>query len=237
MSFILFVTLFWVFAVIAILLRAIPKFEIRTPIGASIKAIPGVLAVVFILRMQPDPVFFYSILAIALFFCACGDFSIEFKLIAGLGCFLISHIFYVINFLLLSITIGLTPIPILAFVICLAALMVYIFFYHRYLKTSETEIPRPMLRAVDFYAFMISLTLSASLLLWLSSELINGAYVFLGALFFVISDSMIGIREFHHQSARQEIQELLILVTYYLAIFLLAVGTFQSIHATIFTMP
>ncbi|NHJ13093.1 MAG: hypothetical protein EAX95_05415 [Candidatus Thorarchaeota archaeon] len=243
MSFILFATLFWIFAVFAILLRAVPRLEVRTPIRATIKAIPGVLAVVFILLMQPDPIVFYPLLAIALLFCACGDFSIEFKLIAGLGCFLISHIFYVVNFLLMSVTIGLTPIPMLAFAMCLGALMVYIFFYHRYLKTSETEVPAPMLRAVDFYAFMISLTLSTSLLLWLSSSMISpigmtsGAYVFIGALLFVISDSLIGIKEFHHQFARQEIQELMILVTYYLAIFLLAVGTFQIIHGTFLIAP
>lgn len=232
MSFILFAVLFWIFAVFAILLRAIPRFEVATPILASIKAIPGLLAVVFVLLMQPGAIYFYSILAIALLFCACGDFSLEFSLIAGLGCFLISHILYVTNFLLMSAIIGPTTAQVLAFALCLVALLIYVFLYHRYLKTSETEIPGPMLRAVDFYAFMISLTLSTSLLLWLSSGLVNGAYVFLGALLFVVSDSLIGIKEFHHQFARQEIQELAILATYYLAIFLLAVGSFQIIHDT-----
>ncbi|MFX1367285.1 MAG: lysoplasmalogenase family protein [Promethearchaeota archaeon] len=240
MSFLLFVTIFWIFAAIAILLRAIPRFQVKTPILATIKAIPGVSAVVAVLLFQPYPIIFYALLAIAVFFCACGDFALEFSLIAGLGLFLFAHIFFVVNFVWQSLVMGLyldMTVPLAAFALCFFAMLVYVFYYHKYLKTSETEIPKVMLNAVAFYAIVISLTLSTSLLYWLAIGWESGGWVFIGALLFVISDSLIGVRDFHHEFARQEIRELAILLTYYMAIFLITVGTFQVIHAAYLPLP
>ncbi|MHA2066632.1 MAG: lysoplasmalogenase family protein, partial [Candidatus Thorarchaeota archaeon] len=56
---------------------------------------------------------------------------------------------------------------------------------------------------------------------WLSTDSFLGFIPVLGALFFVVSDSLIGIREFHHQF---QYQYVLTLSTYYLAIFLLSLS-------------
>ncbi len=75
--------------------------------------------------------------------------------------------------------------------------------------------------AVNVYALMISLTLSTSLLLWLTSGATLGFIPLVGAVFFILSDSVIGIREFHHDIRNAEI---MILSTYCPAIFLLSSG-------------
>jgi uncharacterized membrane protein YhhN len=68
---------------------------------------------------------------------------------------------------------------------------------------------------------VISLTLSTSFLLWLTTGAVLGFIPFLGACIFVTSDSLVGIREFHHHFNHQW---LFIMATYYPAIFLLSLG-------------
>ncbi|TFG27757.1 lysoplasmalogenase [Candidatus Thorarchaeota archaeon] len=222
MSLIIFSVIFWVIAAITILLKSRESLKTKTGLIKIVKPIPALAAAVFTIYMNlPSPALFYLLLAIALVLCALGDVGMEINILPGLGLFLFSHIFYTSNFFFQSLTLGLTIIPLTAFGVCLVIMIGYIFFYQRYLKTTQKEVEPALLKAVNVYALMISLTLSTALLLWFSSEIMLGFIPLIGAIFFVLSDSIIGIREFHHDIKNAE---LIILSTYYLAIFLLSLG-------------
>jgi uncharacterized membrane protein YhhN len=212
---------FWVFAVITITLKSSESLKTRTGLIKLIKPIPALAGAVFIILTQPSASLFYPFLAVALVLCALGDIGMEINILPGLGLFLFSHIFYTANFAWQSTLLGLQTIPLVIFAVCLAFMFVYIFLYQRYLKTTTKEVEPALLKAVNVYALMISLTLSTSLLLWLSSGALLGFIPLAGAVLFVFSDSIIGIREFHHDIKNAEV---IILSTYYLAIFLLSLG-------------
>lgn len=222
MSLLVFGAVFWIFAIITIILKSSEPLKSKMDLIKIVKPIPALAAAVFTIYINlPTLDLFYLLLAIALVFCALGDIGMEINILPGLGLFLFSHIFYTTNFLLQSLTIGLTIIPLIVFGICVAVMLGYIFFYQRYLKTTQKEVEPALLKAVNVYALMISLTLSTSLLLWLTSGAILGFVPLIGAVSFILSDSVIGIREFHHEIKNAEI---IILSTYYLAIFLLSLG-------------
>ncbi len=223
MSLIIFGTVFWILAIITIILKSSESLKTKTVLIKIIKPIPALAGAIFTIYMNlPTPSLFYLLLAVALVLCAMGDIGMEVNILPGLGLFLFSHIFYTTNFLMQSLTIGVTIIPLAVFGVCLAIMIGYTFFYQKYLKTTQKEVEPALLKAVSVYALMISLTLSTALLLWLTSEAVLGFIPFVGAIFFVASDSMIGIREFHHDIKNAEI---IVLSTYYLAIFLLSLGS------------
>ncbi len=207
---------FWLFALTFIAIRI--KGKSGTPLATIIKAAPALLAAAFVLLSDSSNPF-HQLLSVSLIFCAFGDIGMEYNILQGLVLFLIAHVCYVAAFLLQSAILGPTFLPLVGFLFGLGALLVYVVLYHRYLQTSES--PTPLIHAVDLYAVVISLTASSSLLLWLTSSRLMGILPFLGACFFIISDSLIGIKEFHHHFNREE---LLVLGTYYLAIFLLSLS-------------
>jgi alkenylglycerophosphocholine/alkenylglycerophosphoethanolamine hydrolase len=213
--------IFWVCSVITIVLKSSESLKTRTGLIKLIKPIPALAGVVFIILTQPSASLFYPLLAVALVLCALGDIGMEINILPGLGLFLFSHIFYTVNFVWQSTLLGLQAIPLVIFAVCLAVMFVYIFLYQRYLKTTTKDVEPALLKAVNVYALMISLTLSTSFLLWLSSGTTLGFIPVVGAILFVFSDSIIGIREFHHDIKNAEA---IILSTYYLAIFLLSLG-------------
>jgi len=226
MSLEIYGVIFWVCAVITIVLKSSESLKARTGLIKIIKPIPALAGAVFIILTQPSASLFYPLLAVALVLCALGDIGMEINILPGLGLFLFSHIFYTVNFVWQSTLLGLQTMPLVIFAVCLAVMLIYIFLFQRYLKTTTKDVEPALLKAVNIYALMISLTLSTSLLLWISSGTLLGFIPFVGAIFFVFSDSVIGIREFHHDIKNAEI---LILTTYYLAIFLLSLAVFVYI--------
>ena len=226
MSLEIYGVIFWVCAVITIVLKSSESLKARTGLIKIIKPIPALAGAVFIILTQPSASLFYPLLAVALVLCALGDIGMEINILPGLGLFLFSHIFYTVNFVWQSTLLGLQTMPLVIFAVCLAVMLIYIFLFQRYLKTTTKDVEPALLKAVSVYALMISLTLSTSLLLWISSGTLLGFIPFVGAIFFVFSDSVIGIREFHHDIKNVEI---LILTTYYLAIFLLSLAVFVYI--------
>jgi len=221
MSLEIYSIVFWICAIITIALKSSESLKTKTGLIKVIKPVPALAGAIFIILTMPSASLFYPLLAVALVLCALGDVGMEINILPGLGLFLFSHIFYTVNFVWQSTILGLQMIPLTVFAACLAVMFVYIFLYQRYLKTTTKEVEPAMLKAVNVYALMISLTLSTSLLLWLSSGVFFGFIPFVGAIFFVFSDSVIGIREFHHDIKNVEV---LILTTYYVAIFLLSLG-------------
>lgn len=132
-----------------------------------------------------------------------GDTFLLFKwaFLPGLGCFLLAHILYIVSFVKLRKANMLGALPFI--LVYLAALL---YFLHPYLK--EMEIP------VIVYGITISTMAYFSLCTkkpWLIS----------GALFFVVSDSLLSFNLFVHYSAWME---QVVMVTYVLAQFSLVRG-------------
>jgi uncharacterized membrane protein YhhN len=221
MSLEIYGVIFWICAAITIVLKSSESLKTRTRLIKIVKPIPALAGAVFIILMQPSSSLFYTLLAMALVLCALGDIGMEINILPGLGLFLFAHIFYTINFMWQSTIVGLQAIPLVIFTVCFSVTLIYIFLYQRYLKTTTKDVEPALLKAVNVYALMISLTLSTSLLLWSSSGTLLGFIPFVGAIFFVFSDSIIGIREFHHDIKNAEV---IILSSYYVAIFLLSLG-------------
>ncbi|TXT56004.1 MAG: conserved membrane protein of unknown function [Candidatus Thorarchaeota archaeon] len=219
MDLLLYALLFWIFAVLSTTIKSIT--EESTLWRTIIKIIPAILAAIFVFLNRPSIELFYLLLIVALVFCAMGDAGMEINILLGLGLFLFAHIFYSVDFILHGIGHGLNILALISLIFTLGLMMMYIFFYHRYLTKSKDPAPPEMLKAVNVYAFVISLTLASSFFLWVSSNLYLGFVPFLGAISFVISDSLIGIREFHHKF---RFAEPIILTSYYLAIFLLSMA-------------
>ncbi len=207
---------FWIFGLLYTVLEV--KEKTGTPIATLIKFVPALSSVIFVLLSIPSDSLFYILLMVALVFCGLGDIAMEYNILPGLGMFLFGHIVFIANFILNS-AIGTDIIPILVFIVCFGIMLVYIVLFHRYLMTAEE--PTKLIRAVDVYALAISLTLCTSILLWLSTGTFFGFIPVVGVVFFIISDSFIGIREFHH---RFSYDEPVTMLTYYIAIFLLALG-------------
>ena len=213
--------IFLICTVITIVLKSNESLKTKTGLIKLVKPIPALTGAAFVIFMPHSTSLFYPLLAVALVLCALGDVGMEINILPGLGLFLFSHIVYTANFTWQSILLGLQMMPLVIFVVCIAFMLIYIFLYQRYLKTTTKDVEPALLKAVIVYALMISLTLSTSLLLWLSSGTLLGFIPFVGAAFFVFSDSVIGIREFHHDIKNGEV---IILSTYYLAIFLLSLS-------------
>lgn len=215
---------FWIFALIASYLKETTQkpFPART----VIKMIPAFLAALSVL-LNPSLTLFYVLLMVALVLCGLGDIGMEYNILPGLGLFLLAHFVFVGNFLFHSVLFGPSAVSLGAFVACVAVMMIYVILFRRYLKSSSQAIPASLLGAVGFYAITISLTLSTALLLWLTSGVFLGFVPFVGAFLFVLSDSLIGIREFHHHF---RLEWASVMITYYLAIFLL------SLSALIYTL-
>jgi len=224
MSLIIYGALFWVFAIISIILQDKASFGEKTLVSltTAIKALPALIAVVYVILVRP-PTLFTILLALALVFCMFGDIGMEADLVPGIGMFLIGHTFYTVNFLWQASMLGLATVSSIVSIVCMGLMVVYVFMMIRYIQSSGPEVPPFILRAGTVYFLLISTTLSTSLLLWLVSGTLLGYLPVLGALVFIVSDSLTGIKEFHHEISRHE---LYIMPTYYLAIFLLSLAAF-----------
>jgi uncharacterized membrane protein YhhN len=224
MSLEIYSAVFWVIAIVSTYLQdkaSTGEKKVASP-TTLIKMIPALSAVVFVLLFR-TPTLFTILLAAALVFCMFGDVGMEADLVPGIGMFLIAHILYNVNFLWQASVVGMTLIPMALFAGCLVVGVVYVFMLIRYLRASGPEIPPFILRAGTLYFLIIAATMSTSLLLWQTSGVLLGYLPVIGALFFIISDSFIGINEFHHKLTHHEFY---IMPTYYMAIFLLSLGVF-----------
>ncbi|MFX1299606.1 MAG: lysoplasmalogenase family protein [Promethearchaeota archaeon] len=228
---IIFALLFWLFAIISIVLKAVQEDELaiqtdrikNLPKGLfiAIKVLPALISVIFILVFRPSGALFYILLAVALIFCALGDIGMETKFLAGVLFFLIAHLFFTANFLWHSYLLGASLLPLLAFVISYAIMILVILLAVRFLDSSEPRLG-PMKIPLIIYVLTLSLTLSSSLTLWVAAGNAFGFIPFIGAIIFVISDLLIGVKLFYRHFNKAEFT---IFSTYYLAIFLLTLGS------------
>jgi uncharacterized membrane protein YhhN len=225
---ILYSVLFWVFALVFTVVKSIRSGEIypkrrrikNMPVAAAIaiKIAPAALAALFVFFMRPSSALFYLLMTLGLFLCLLGDTAMEISLLPGLGLFALAHIDFTATFTLQLLTLGTSQLALLATAALFFVMIVYAYLLQRYLQPSPKGLGK-MRGPVLVYATLISLTLSTAALIWITSGVVAGGFVVLGAVLFVISDSLIGIRNFHHHFANAA---LAVHSTYYLAIFLLS---------------
>jgi uncharacterized membrane protein YhhN len=225
MSLLIYVPVFWIIAIISSILqdRSAEDEENLFSVTTVIKLSPALISVVYILLTPSSLTLFYIVLAAAMVFCMFGDVAMEVDLVPGIGMFLIAHIIYNVDFLWHASIAGLTLLPMAVSIVCMAVMVVYVFMLIRSLQSTGPEVPPFILRAGSVYFLLISATLSTSLLLWLTTSNALGFIPVVGAAFFILSDTLIGINAFRQKIAHHE---LYIMPTYYLAIFLLALSAY-----------
>ncbi len=169
--------------------------------------------------MRPDDSLFYLVLVGALLFCFAGDLGMEEGLIPGLLMFLVAQILFSAAFIGQSLTLRITIESLIPAGLVTLVMAIYIIFFIRYLETSETGLGKFKI-PVLVYCIFISMMFVSSVLLWFTSGVMEFGISVLGALLFVISDSIIAVKEFHH-----EIKNVFgIMSTYYTAILLLSLS-------------
>ena len=229
----LYSVLFWAFTTSFIFLRSIPGDQPiltrKEPIFGHrwtkyvlvvLKILPAFIATIFVIVLRPSNSLFYFLMALGLFCSLLGDIGMEIKFLTGVSFFAIAQIIFTTGFLTQSIVIGVNLVGIGMAGFTLFILAVYFYILYRYLQSSGRGLGRfrvPLL----FYVALLSLMSSTTVLLWHSSGAPLGFVIVLGAISFIISDSLIGIREFHHVFSHSQLK---VLGTYYLAIFLLSMA-------------
>ena len=213
---------FWAFAIVSTYLqdKAATGEKKLVSMTTLVKLIPALSAVIFVILLRSSTLF-TILLAAALVFCMFGDVGMEADLVPGIGMFLIAHILYTTNFLWTSATMGLLMFPSLISGAGVILGVIYVVWLIKYLRSSGPEIPPFILRAGSFYFILVAATIGTSVLLWQTSSIALGVLPVIGALFFILSDSLIAINAFHHNISHHEIY---IMPTYYLAVFLLSLG-------------
>ena len=213
---------FWAFAIVSTYLqdKAATGEKKLMSMTTLVKLIPALSAVIFVILLRSSTLF-TILLAAALVFCMFGDVGMEADLVPGIGMFLIAHILYTTNFLWTSATMGLLMFPSLISGAGVILGVIYVVWLIKYLRSSGPEIPPFILRAGSFYFILVAATIGTSVLLWQTSSIALGVLPVIGALFFILSDSLIAINAFHHNISHHEIY---IMPTYYLAVFLLSLG-------------
>jgi len=230
MLLLLYSVTYWIFAIVFIIVRSIQDEEISLksdrikkmprPLSMLIKAIPAGLAIVFSFLLKPSDALFYYLMMLGLFFCLLGDIGMEIDLLPGLGLFALAQIDFAVTFLLQSLALGIPMEAMMLLSLVIVIVAVYATLLLRYLQASAQGLGKFRMPII-FYAFVISIMLCLSVLLWITSGILLGIIVVGGATIFVISDSMIGITEFHHKISKEAIK---VLGSYYLAIFLLSLS-------------
>jgi alkenylglycerophosphocholine hydrolase len=200
----------WILPTLIGIMAAIYIFIIpQEPLALKIvfKLIPMLLIILYAFRQltfKPAPAM--RLIIIGLFFCMLGDGFIAVSFVAGLGAFLVGHVFYLMGFIKMS-RINMTR---------LAALLpigLYSFIIGRQLITAlQTEGNDGLVIPVIAYMLVISL-------MALTAILTENLWATAGSILFVISDSILSWNMFVSAIPYSDV---LIMTTYYSAQFLIA---------------
>ena len=158
-------------------------------------------------------------IVLALLFSWIGDVLLMFEsmngnfFIFGLLAFLIAHIFYIVLFdqIRVKAKIRQSLLPLLP-------IAIYYIFLISLLQPRLGEMKKP----VSIYGLIICIMLSFAIDLWRIKDRRVSLYVILGALFFIISDSILAINKFYKSF---EFAVIAIMLTYGIAQLLITVGT------------
>ncbi|MFX0124248.1 MAG: lysoplasmalogenase [Candidatus Hodarchaeota archaeon] len=206
-----YLLIFWIVACVFIIFENINTNEIQVEnelirklaksSSIFIKGIPAILASLFVLIMRSTDSLFFFILVAALFFCFAGDIGIEKDILVGLPLFLITQLLFCLTFLCQVFIIGPSVEILILSIVVTIVVVLYMFMFLRYLESSETGLGDFKIPVVA-YCIVISLMFVSSFLLWGTLAKFEAIVVVLGASAFVISDSIIGIHEFHHKISK-----------------------------------
>ncbi len=185
------------------------------PLGIKIlfKLIPMVLIIIYAFRKLPaKPPLALRLVVIGLFFCTLGDAFIAVSFIAGLGAFLVGHLFYVTGFLKASRMnkirfFAIFPIGAYTFIIG-----------QNLIESLFVDGNNALVIPVIAYILVISM-------MALSAIMTGNKWAIVGSILFVISDSFLSWNMFVSNITYSDVY---IMTTYYLAQFLIA-GSLASI--------
>ncbi|MHA1214226.1 MAG: lysoplasmalogenase family protein [Candidatus Hodarchaeales archaeon] len=184
----------------------------------GLKAMPALLVTLFVVANPLDNVVFHFLLIGAFVFCLLGDIGMEKGLLTGLPLFLVAQLLFILSFTSSVLVFGLVTNAFFLTILTLIGTAVYVYVLLYYLDSSEKGLGS-FKKPVIVYACCLGLMFTSSVFLWLTVSKVELLVVVLGALLFVLSDSMIAVREFHH---RFSMAYTLVMSTYYSAIFLLS---------------
>ena len=124
MSLEVYAVLFWIFAAVGTFLKDKYAEHPRRVVSrvTAIKIIPALIAIIYVVLTQPSPALFYILLSVALVFCMLGDIGMEKDIVAGIGMFLIGHIFFTVNFLWQASNAGLVINNLVVPIVCMVGL-------------------------------------------------------------------------------------------------------------------
>ena len=171
------------------------------------KLLPMILIIGLAILTKAENIISYKTLVIiGLIFCAFGDYTLQWFII-GLICFLIGHLFYIRAFL----TTNETPVPILITVcFSLYGAIMIIWFGWTLIQDSNTIL------AMAVFTYMIVILVMG----WTSFKT-GSKLAIVGALLFIISDSILAINKFMFPV---DYSHQLIMSTYYGAQILIALS-------------
>lgn len=196
----------YIFAAFSVLFIVLLLFE-PYPGNFVIKALPAVsLAVLSYIAVSGSR---GKLLFTALLFCAAADIALELAsgkyFVAGLGLFLIAHIFFIITFSR-EFRFQIAKIPVIVLLVVYSTIMAFI------LTPSLKEM------AIPVYVYMTALTLVG---IFASLRSARNDFTLYGAISFIVSDSVLAINKFMMPVAAADY---VIMVTYYLSLFLIVYG-------------
>lgn len=167
------------------------------------------LVIVYLVSVK-KPIFWY---VFGMFFCFVGDVLLLFKganfFMYGIAAFLLAHAMYIkvtVGFLQSELTVKMIS-SAFPFVVFFGVLM-----YLIYPNLGELFIP------VVVYGITISTFGSVALLNYRGEKSIENSWLLIGAVIFILSDSLIALNKFHEPN---EIYGVSIMITYILAQFLI----------------
>ncbi|MHA1992033.1 MAG: lysoplasmalogenase [Candidatus Hodarchaeales archaeon] len=224
----IFIPLFLFFSLLFVLLSTIEEEKVilsenlinklSTNVLIIFKVIPTLLVTLFVFLNPLDDSLVSIIFPLAFFLCFLADIGLEKNFLVGMILFLLAQLSLIVSFLTLAFTFDVVIENVVIALILFLLVLVYDFFLLRYLSSSEKglgEFKVPVL----VYSVVISIMFVSTIYLFLSSSVIDSLLISFGALFFVISDSFIAFREFHHKF---KWSELIVMSTYYGALLFLS---------------
>ncbi|MCJ7654668.1 MAG: lysoplasmalogenase [Dehalococcoidia bacterium] len=204
-------SLLYIFAAFAIIFIATLPFQ---PYAGNfvIKAIPAislaVLALITVSRMTG------KLLFVSLLLCAAGDVALELEagkyFVIGLGLFLIAQIMFIATFSR-DFKMQRSRIPIIVVLAIYALAIAFI------LTPSLREM------AIPVYCYLVAITLMG---IFAALRGAKNKFTLYGAVSFIVSDSIIAINKFMMPVPAADY---LVMITYYLAIFLITFGYLKSV--------
>lgn len=194
-----------------------------TNISSLLKGIPLLLAILFAYVLKTGESELYLGVIVALFFCLLGDFFIDKSLIQGMVMFSIAHMFFLFTFVY-GISIHLVKFQPNDFIVLsslTSLILMYDYVFLRYLLMLK--VPQQYNAPLIIYTLLISSVLVSSIFLAYIVPVGQEALLPLGMILFVISDSLIAVREFSGKEMSHSVT--MIMGSYYLAILLISLTT------------